>query len=108
MKGRTVRTPLMLEDPVPPSKTDRSPGLEESGYRWGSLSGIEDYDGAVFSPVCIFTGPPWKEWHSRTAGIPGAQGRSCEVEDQCDWSDLQREDPTLQSTGSNCMAFCVR
>lgn len=61
----------------------------------GALNGTEDYDRIVFSPVCTFTGPPWKEWLSRTAGTPRAQGRSCEVEDQCAWSDLQREDPAL-------------
>lgn len=85
----------MLEDSAPPSNTDRSPGLEEVGYGGGGLSGTEDYDGVVFSPVCIFTGPPWKEWHSRTAGTPGAQGRSCEVQEPCAWSDVQREDPAL-------------
>lgn len=35
MKGREVRASLMLEDSVPPSNTDRSPGLEEAGYRQG-------------------------------------------------------------------------
>lgn len=35
MKGREVRTSLMLEDSAPPSNTDRSPGLEEVGYGGG-------------------------------------------------------------------------